>query len=61
MSFVNPKMEVLEKLILSNFVDMIGKESFFLTLDDAVKASQYSLCKLKTNGPEEAIPETSVV
>ncbi|CAL0312465.1 unnamed protein product [Lupinus luteus] len=61
MSFVNPKVEVLEKLILSNFVDMIGKESFFLTLDDAVKASQYTLRKLKTNGPEEAIRETSVV
>ncbi|XP_019446317.1 PREDICTED: probable sulfate transporter 3.5 isoform X1 [Lupinus angustifolius] len=39
MSIVNPRMDVLEKLIVSRFVDKIGKKSFFLTLDDAVKAS----------------------
>lgn len=55
MSFVNPRKEVLEKMILSKFVDMIGKESFFLTLEDAVKASQYSLGKSKRNGTEGAV------
>ncbi|KAE9613940.1 putative SLC26A/SulP transporter [Lupinus albus] len=60
MSIVNPRMEVLEKLIASRFVDKIGKNSFFLTLDDAVKASIYSLRESKTNDDEDAFRETSV-
>ncbi|RDX99140.1 putative sulfate transporter 3.5, partial [Mucuna pruriens] len=53
--FVNPRMEVMEKLIASKFVEKIGKESFYLTLDDAVMASQYSLRSAKANNSEEII------
>ncbi|KAL5142992.1 putative sulfate transporter 3.5 [Glycine soja] len=52
--FVNPRLEVMEKLIMSKFVEKIGKESFYLILDDAVMASQYSLrsSKAANNGQE---------
>ncbi|XP_004512962.1 probable sulfate transporter 3.5 [Cicer arietinum] len=53
MSLVNPRMEVMEKLIASKFVEHIGKESFYLNLDDAVMASQYSLRTSKTNYNED--------
>ncbi|CAL0322200.1 unnamed protein product [Lupinus luteus] len=49
MLLVNPRLEVMEKLITSKFVDKIGKESFYLTLDNAVAASQYKLNRVKTN------------
>ncbi|XP_028804965.1 probable sulfate transporter 3.5 [Neltuma alba] len=42
---VNPRLEVVEKLVTSHFVDTIGRESFYLTIDDAVMATQYSLRK----------------
>ncbi|KAK7251581.1 hypothetical protein RIF29_34900 [Crotalaria pallida] len=61
MSFVNPRLEVLEKLILSKFVGMIGEESFFLTLDDAVRASQILLGKAKTNCTDGAVQEINHV
>lgn len=56
MFLVNPRLEVMEKLIISKFVDKLGKESFYLTLDDAVKASQYSL---KKNDNGDIVHETS--
>ncbi|XP_061366494.1 probable sulfate transporter 3.5 [Gastrolobium bilobum] len=60
MSLVNPRLEVMEKLIAAKFVDIIGKESFYLTLDDAVVSSQYSLSTSKTNNAEETVvKETS--
>ncbi|CAL5186511.1 unnamed protein product [Lathyrus oleraceus] len=55
MSLVNPRLEVMEKLIVSKFVDKIGKEKFYLNLDDAVMASQYSLRTSKTNNNEETL------
>ncbi|XP_058727276.1 probable sulfate transporter 3.5 [Vicia villosa] len=54
MSLVNPRLEVMEKLILSKFVEKIGKEKFYLNLDDAVIASQYS-SRSKTNNNEETV------
>ncbi|OIW03666.1 hypothetical protein TanjilG_30730 [Lupinus angustifolius] len=60
MSLVNPRLEVMEKLITSKFVDKIGKESFYLTLDDAVAASQYKLNIVKTNGVyDESVDESN--
>ncbi|CAL0332536.1 unnamed protein product [Lupinus luteus] len=51
--FVNPRLEVMEKLIASNFVDKIGKELFFLSLEDAVSAIQYALRTVKRNSSSE--------
>ncbi|KAI9128695.1 hypothetical protein K1719_000178 [Acacia pycnantha] len=45
MSIVNPRKEVMEKLIISRFVEVVGKETFFLSLDDAVAASQFRISK----------------
>ncbi|KAK7291453.1 hypothetical protein RIF29_06612 [Crotalaria pallida] len=61
MSLVNPRLEVMEKLIASKFVDKIGKESFYLSLDDAVAASQYSLNTLKKNSTydQDSVQETN--
>ncbi|GAU46140.1 hypothetical protein TSUD_143220 [Trifolium subterraneum] len=55
MSLVNPRLEVMEKLIASKFVEHIGKEAFYLNLDDAVLASQYSLRTSKTNNNEDTV------
>ncbi|KAK3034371.1 hypothetical protein RJ639_032269 [Escallonia herrerae] len=40
---VNPRIEVMEKLILTKFIDRIGKESVFLSVEDAFEASRFSL------------------
>uniref|UniRef100_A0A368UI22 STAS domain-containing protein n=1 Tax=Glycine max TaxID=3847 RepID=A0A368UI22_SOYBN len=54
--FVNPRLEVMEKLIISKFVEKIGKESFYLILDDAVMASQYTLRSSKAaNNAQEVV------
>ncbi|KAK7271281.1 hypothetical protein RJT34_27051 [Clitoria ternatea] len=53
--FVNPRLDVMEKLMASMFVEKIGKESFYLTVDDAVMASQYSLRASKTTNNTEDI------
>ncbi|CAI8594812.1 unnamed protein product [Vicia faba] len=55
MSLVNPRLEVMEKLILSMFVEKIGKEKFYLNLEDAVMASQFSSRTSKTNNNEETV------
>ncbi|KAK9102169.1 hypothetical protein Sjap_019423 [Stephania japonica] len=42
-TLANPRLEVTEKLILSGFIDDIGKKSVFLSIDDAVAASKFKL------------------
>ncbi|MBA0690293.1 hypothetical protein Goari_007981 [Gossypium aridum] len=43
LSIVNPRIEVLEKLTLAKFTDAIGKESFYLSIEDAVQNCRFSL------------------
>lgn len=43
MAIINPRLDVMEKMIRSHFVDKIGKESIFLCIEDAVEASIFSL------------------
>ena len=50
MAIVNPRLRVMEKFIQSHFVDKIGKENFFLSVDDAVDACQFMLHKSTQNG-----------
>ncbi|KAH7572310.1 hypothetical protein JRO89_XS04G0236800 [Xanthoceras sorbifolium] len=40
---VNPRIEILDKLTLAHFVDRIGKDSIYLSIDEAVEASRFSL------------------
>ncbi|KAF3541226.1 hypothetical protein F2Q69_00019052 [Brassica cretica] len=44
MVIINPRFEVLEKMMLSHFVEKIGKEYVFLSIDDAVQACRFNLC-----------------
>ncbi|KAI3923728.1 hypothetical protein MKW98_011358 [Papaver atlanticum] len=39
----NPKIEVIEKLMLSNVIETIGKDSIFLSVSDAVEACRFNL------------------
>jgi len=55
MALVNPRLEVMEKLIASKFVEKVGKESFYLNLEDAVLACQYSLRTTKPNNNEDTV------
>ncbi|KAL9242377.1 hypothetical protein vseg_016384 [Gypsophila vaccaria] len=48
MVLVNPRIEVLEKLITSKFIDSIGKELVFLSIDDAIRA-----CRFRQGGPSK--------
>lgn len=55
MSLVNPRIEVMEKLIASKFIDVIGKESVFLSIDDAVESCRFRLAgPSKWNGQDHA-------
>ncbi|KAJ9168386.1 hypothetical protein P3X46_019916 [Hevea brasiliensis] len=46
-AIINPRLEVMEKMIRSHFVDKIGKESIFLSIEDAVEASLFSMSEQK--------------
>ncbi|KAL1189207.1 putative sulfate transporter 3.5 [Cardamine amara subsp. amara] len=47
MVIINPRFEVLEKMMLSHFVEKIGKEYMFLSIDDAVQACRFNLSTAK--------------
>ncbi|KAM7277226.1 hypothetical protein ACFE04_019092 [Oxalis oulophora] len=42
-ALVNPRIKVMEKLILSNFVEVVRQECIFLSIDDAIAACKFSL------------------
>lgn len=44
---INPRIKVMEKLTISKFIDKIGKESVFLSIEDAIEACRYSLTSFK--------------
>ncbi|KAK4344234.1 hypothetical protein RND71_037328 [Anisodus tanguticus] len=43
MILINPRLGVMEKLIVTKFIDVIGKESVFLTIEDAIENCRFSL------------------
>lgn len=43
MGIINPRREVMEKLIVSKFIEKIGKESVFLSVEEAIETCQFSL------------------
>ncbi|KAI9392936.1 hypothetical protein POPTR_006G156038v4 [Populus trichocarpa] len=53
MKIVNPRLDVLEKMMKSKFVDKIGKESIFLCMEDAVEASYDFSATTEKQGFEE--------
>ncbi|KAL0681337.1 hypothetical protein Bca4012_048184 [Brassica carinata] len=52
MVVINPRFEVLEKMMLSHFVEKIGKEYMFLSIDDAVQACRFNLSTTAKPKPE---------
>ncbi|XP_052199011.1 probable sulfate transporter 3.5 isoform X2 [Diospyros lotus] len=44
---VNPRLQVMEKLIVTKFVEKIGKENVFLSIEDAVEACRFALKRSK--------------
>ncbi|KAI7744969.1 hypothetical protein M8C21_033577, partial [Ambrosia artemisiifolia] len=42
---VNPRLEVMEKLIVTNFVDIIGKDHIFLSIQDAIEGCNFSFSR----------------
>ncbi|VVB17097.1 unnamed protein product [Arabis nemorensis] len=48
MVVINPRFEVLEKMMLAHFVEKIGKEYVFLSIDDAVQACRFNLSTTST-------------
>ncbi|KAG8635802.1 hypothetical protein MANES_16G070100v8 [Manihot esculenta] len=44
-AIINPRLEVMEKMIRSHFVDKIGKDSIFLSIEDAVESILFSTQK----------------
>ncbi|KAF8389001.1 hypothetical protein HHK36_025686 [Tetracentron sinense] len=61
----NPRLEVMEKLILSKFIDSIGKESVFLSIEEAVEAYSFELTESKQKkslrGHSDSVENTSYV
>lgn len=47
---VNPRIDVMEKLIHTHFIDMIGKDHVFLSVDDAIAAHRYKLKSSSKDG-----------
>ncbi|KAM0020729.1 putative SLC26A/SulP transporter, STAS domain, sulfate anion transporter, STAS domain superfamily [Helianthus debilis subsp. tardiflorus] len=47
---VNPRLEVMEKLTLTHFIDKIGKERVFLSIEDAIEGCKFSLSRPKDYG-----------
>ncbi|KAL3535768.1 hypothetical protein ACH5RR_004229 [Cinchona calisaya] len=43
MMLVNPRIGVLEKLTITKFIEKIGKESVFLSIEDAIEACRFSM------------------
>lgn len=55
MVLINPRIDVMDKLIFTNFIDKIGKEAVFLSSEDAIEACRFSLRSSKRDGDEEEI------
>ncbi|GAB2300404.1 Probable sulfate transporter 3.5 [Dionaea muscipula] len=52
MLLVNPRMQVVEKMMASNFISTLGEGSVFLTIADAAQA-----CKFRLNGSSKNLNE----
>ncbi|XP_047308108.1 probable sulfate transporter 3.5 [Impatiens glandulifera] len=47
LGLVNPRLEVLEKLIVANFIQEFGRENVFLSVEDAVESYKFALRSVK--------------
>ncbi|XP_020676512.1 probable sulfate transporter 3.5 [Dendrobium catenatum] len=54
MAITNPRGQVVEKLMAAGFIDVVGKEWIFLSIQDAVSGCNFALEEgNKRNGKQE--------
>ncbi|XAR66978.1 hypothetical protein NMG60_11013380 [Bertholletia excelsa] len=53
MALVNPRIEVMEKLMVTKFMDEFGKENVFLSIQDAMDACRFKLTTSPNNFGDE--------
>ncbi|XP_017629459.1 probable sulfate transporter 3.5 [Gossypium arboreum] len=51
LGIVNPRIEVLEKMTLAKFVDVLGKKAFYLSIEEAIQSCRFTM---DTSTKEEA-------
>ncbi|KAG6723725.1 hypothetical protein I3842_03G222200 [Carya illinoinensis] len=61
MAIINPRIRVMEKMIASKFVDTIGKEYFFLSIDEAIEASSFVLRESKLQSRRNSSEDSSCI
>lgn len=47
----NPRLQVAEKLVLAKYIEMIGEEWVFFSVNEAVSACHFSLQESRTIAP----------
>uniref|UniRef100_A0A7N0T866 STAS domain-containing protein n=1 Tax=Kalanchoe fedtschenkoi TaxID=63787 RepID=A0A7N0T866_KALFE len=52
-TLVNPRIDIMEKMQRSKFIDKIGKESVFLSVEEAIESCQFSLSTSKSKSNDE--------
>ncbi|TYG59663.1 hypothetical protein ES288_D07G004900v1 [Gossypium darwinii] len=52
LGLVNPRIEVLEKMTLAKFVDVLGKQAFYLSIEEAIQSCRFTM---DTSTKEEAL------
>ncbi|KAL6554538.1 putative sulfate transporter 3.5 [Orobanche hederae] len=52
---INPRINVMDKLILTKFIEKIGKDAVFLSTEDAIDACRSSLQRSDQQGNEEGM------
>ncbi|KAM0974647.1 hypothetical protein ACFX2C_017799 [Malus domestica] len=64
MGIINPRIKVMEKIQTSHFVDKIGKENIYLSIEDAIVNCKFSIRKSgEAEGltpPFETLPPSSI-
>ncbi|CAN4096375.1 unnamed protein product [Withania somnifera] len=55
MILINPRLGVMEKLSVTTFIDVIGKESVFLTIEDATENCRFSLKRSSHSSKREDV------
>ena len=53
LGIINPRLKVMEKMITSHFIDKLGKENVYLSIEDAIEK-----CKFSTSKPKKTISES---
>ncbi|MBA0673760.1 hypothetical protein Goari_015387 [Gossypium aridum] len=52
LGIVNPRIEVLDKMTLAKFVDVLGKQAFYLSIEEAIQSCRFTM---DTSTKEEAL------